>query len=74
MHVQHARTTCTYNMHVQHVRTLLIFLHCSLLQTFLGFTRAVTGLDERRRKIEAIVSGEPETKKGDKKDLKGKKK
>ena len=43
-------------------------------QTFLGFTRAITGLDDRRKKIEALVSGEPETKKGDKKDAKGKKK
>ena len=46
-------------------------------QAFLGFTRVITGLDERRNKIETLVSGEPETKKGskgDKKDKKGKKK
>jgi hypothetical protein len=40
----------------------------------LGFTRAITGLDERRKKIEALVAGVPEVKKGDKKDAKGKKK
>jgi hypothetical protein len=39
--------------------------------TFLAFTKTVTGLDDRRKKIEAMVSGEAEQKG---KDAKGKKK
>ncbi len=35
--------------------------------TFMDFTRTITGLLERRKKVEAIVSGESDQKKGDKK-------
>lgn len=39
--------------------------------TFMDFTRAVTGLTDRRKRVEAIISGESDTKgakgKGDKK-------
>jgi SpoVK/Ycf46/Vps4 family AAA+-type ATPase len=34
---------------------------------FLAFTRAITGIDDRRKKIEAMVAGEDNEKKGDKK-------
>ena len=36
-------------------------------QAFMAFTRAITGIDDRRKKIEAMVAGEDEEKKGDKK-------
>ena len=36
-------------------------------EALLAFTRAITGIDERRKKIEAMVAGEDEEKKGDKK-------
>ena len=33
----------------------------------MAFTRAITGIDERRKKVESMIAGEDEEKKGDKK-------
>lgn len=41
--------------------------------TFLEFTRVITGLADRRKKVEQLISGEPGGGKGDKKGGKGKK-